>query len=138
MSTPHPILPDHHVPEGAIVHLIAARLDTLQSSMQRMEGVQNDLAAGFTKLILIEERQARATESLERAFKSVERLDNKVEAYNEAAIQARAEIDRRVVSLEKAEPLQAQTSKWVLAAMWGSLGFLALYIAPRVLDKVFP
>ena len=43
----------------------------------------------------------------------------------------------RVSELEKAEPMQAQTSKWVTAGVWGALALLASFIVPRVLERVF-
>ena len=43
----------------------------------------------------------------------------------------------RVGELEKAEPMEAQTSKWVTAGVWGALALLASFIVPRILERVF-
>lgn len=128
-----------------VVQFIAARLDGFNSDIQEIKGVQKEMAANFTKLIVIEERQTATMAGLERAFKALERMDTKLEAYtvaNRETAQSlekeNADLARRVVELEKSEPLQAQTSKWVVAAVWGSLALLAGFIVPRILDKVFP
>lgn len=127
-----------------VVQFIAARLDGFNSDIQEIKGVQKEMAANFTKLIVIEERQTATMAGLERAFKALEKMDTKLEAYTVANREAAqslekesADLARRVVELEKSEPLQAQTSKWVVAAVWGSLALLAGFIVPRILDKVF-
>lgn len=128
-----------------VVQFIAARLDGFNSDIQEIKGVQKEMAANFTKLIVIEERQTATMAGLERAFKALEKMDTKLEAYTVANREVAqslekesADLARRVVELEKSEPLQAQTSKWVVAAVWGSLALLAGFIVPRILDKVFP
>ena len=40
-----------------VVHFIASRLDAFGSDIQEIKGVQKEMAANFTKLIVIEERQ---------------------------------------------------------------------------------
>lgn len=141
-----PTIPDSLVSKvDPVVQFIAARLDTFNSDIQEIKGVQKEMAANFTKLIVIEERQTATMAGLERAFKALERMDAKLEAYttsNRETCQAlekeNADLAKRVVELEKSEPLQAQTSKWVVAAVWGSLALLAGFIVPRILDKVLP
>lgn len=141
-----PTIPDSLVSKvDPVVQFIAARLDGFNSDIQEIKGVQKEMAANFTKLIVIEERQTATMAGLERAFKALERMDTKLEAYtvaNRETAQSlekeNADLARRVVELEKSEPLQAQTSKWVVAAVWGSLALLAGFIVPRILDKVFP
>ena len=127
-----------------VVHFIASRLDSFGSDIQEIKGVQKEMAANFTKLIVIEERQTATMAGLERAFKALEKLDTKVEAYNtagretyQALAKENAELAKRVVELEKSEPMQAQTSKWVLGALWGSLALLAAFLVPRMLERLF-
>lgn len=128
-----------------VVQFIAARLDGFNSDIQEIKGVQKEMAANFTKLIVIEERQTATMVGLERAFKALEKVETKLESYttaNRETCQAlekeNADLAKRVVELEKSEPMQAQTSKWVVAAVWGSLALLAGFLVPRILDKVFP
>ncbi len=127
-----------------VVQFIAARLDGFNSDIQEIKGVQKEMAANFTKLIVIEERQTATMAGLERAFKALEKVETKLEAYtsaNRETCQAlekeNAALAKRVVELEKNEPMQAQTSKWVMAAVWGSLGVLAAFVAQKALEKMF-
>lgn len=127
-----------------VVQFIAARLDAFNSDIQEIKGVQKEMAANFTKLIVIEERQTATMAGLERAFKALEKMDTKLEAYttaNRETCQAlereNSDLAKRVVELEKSEPMQAQTSKWVLGALWGSLGLLAAFLVPRMLERLF-
>ena len=145
-SAQRPTIPDSLVSKvDPVVQFIAARLDAFNSDIQEIKGVQKEMAANFTKLIVIEERQTATMAGLERAFKALEKVETKLEAYtsaNRETCQAlereNADLAKRVVELEKSEPMQAQTSKWVLAAVWGSLALLAGFIVPKMLDKVFP
>ena len=143
--TPQPTLPKSLSSQAdPVVQFIAARLDAFNSDIQEIKGVQKEMAASFTKLIVIEERQTATIAGLERAFKAVEKVEAKLEAYtsaNRETCQAlekeNADLAKRVVELEKSEPLQAQTSKWVLGALWGSLGLLAAFLVPRMLERLF-
>lgn len=146
MTASHrPQIPDSLVSKvDPVVQFIAARLDAFNSDIQEIKGVQKEMAASFTKLIVIEERQTATMAGLERAFKALEKVETKLEAYtsaNREACQAlekeSADLAKRVVELEKSEPMQAQTSKWVMAAVWGSLALLAGFIIPKMLDRMF-
>ena len=146
MTASHrPQIPDSLVSKvDPVVQFIAARLDAFNSDIQEIKVVQKEMAASFTKLIVIEERQTATMAGLERAFKALEKVETKLEAYtsaNRETCQAlereNADLAKRVVELEKSEPMQAQTSKWVLAAVWGSLALLAGFIVPKMLDRMF-
>jgi septal ring factor EnvC (AmiA/AmiB activator) len=143
-ASQRPIIPDSLVSKvDPVVQFIAARLDAFNSDIQEIKGVQKEMAASFTKLIVIEERQTATMAGLERAFKALERMDTKLEAYtsaNRETCQAlekeNTDLAKRVVELEKSEPMQAQTSKWVVAAVWGSLALLAGFLVPRILERL--
>ena len=146
MTASHrPQIPDSLVSKvDPVVQFIAARLDAFNSDIQEIKGVQKEMAASFTKLIVIEERQTATMAGLERAFKGLEKVETKLEANtaanretSQALEKENADLAKRVVELEKSEPMQAQTSKWVLAAVWGSLALLAGFIVPRILDRMF-
>ena len=90
-----------------VVQFIAARLDAFNSDIQEIKGVQKETAANFTKLIVIEERQTATMAGLERAFKALEKVETKLEAYtsaNRETCQAlekeNADLTKRVVELE--------------------------------------
>ena len=127
-----------------VVHFIASRLDAFGSDIQEIKGVQKDMAASFAKLIVIEDRQTATMAGLERAFHALEKVETKLDASTTENREAckkmereAAEMAKRVVELEKSEPMQAQTSKWVLSAAWGSLALLAGFIIPKMLDRMF-
>lgn len=144
-ASQRPTIPDSLVSKvDPVVQFIAARLDAFNSDIQEIKGVQKEMADNFTKLIVIEERQATTMAGLERAFKGLEKVETKLEAYttaNRETCQAlekeNADLAKRVVELEKSEPMQAQTSKWVLGALWGSLALLAAFLVPRMLERLF-
>lgn len=139
MSTPpqpnvSPITPEAIARGGdPVVHLIAARLDTLHGDMQEIKGVQKEMAAAFSKLILIEERQANTQAAQERSFKVIEKLENKLEAYTLANRETCREMDRRIDTLEAAAPTYKRATDWVFM---GVIGFIAL-VAPRFIEKFF-
>ena len=126
-----PLTPEN--PRDPIVHLIAARLDTLHGDMQEIKGVQKEMAAAFSKLILIEERQANTQTAQGRAFKVIESLEAKLEGYNTANREIYQAMERRIDALEAAAPIYKQASSWVYAAV---VGLIAL-IAPKIINKLF-
>lgn len=100
--------------DHGLVQVIATRLEMLHGDMQEIKGVQKEMASAFSKLILIEERQANTSNAQDRAFKLLETLE------------------ARVGTLEKAAPLNAQTSQWVIAAVYGAAGLAVMFIAKNV------
>lgn len=138
MSTPpqgQPLAPIIPTPEprgsDAVVHLIAARLDALHGDMQEVKGVQKEMAAAFSKLILIEERQANTAAAQERSFKALEKLEVKLEAYTTANREACKEMERRLDSLEAQAPTNKRVTDWVFM---GVIGFVAL-VAPKLIER---
>lgn len=102
-----------HVSDG-LVQVIASKLEHLHADVAGMRDVLKELASAVTKLAVIEERQTQSAQALERAFIALE----KVEA--------------RLATLERAQPLQQQTSSWVLNAMWLGAGVIAMAILKKV------
>jgi response regulator RpfG family c-di-GMP phosphodiesterase len=81
--------------------------DTMRAAIERM-------SEAVTRLAIVEERQAAASQAIERVMSIVEK------------------IDERVRSLEVAEPMQAKTSEWVQSALWAAGSVAAMFIAHRV------
>lgn len=102
-----------HVTDG-LVQVIAVRLDNLHADVNGMQEVLKELATAVTKLAVIEERQGQAAQALERAFKVLEKVESRLD------------------SLERLQPMQQQTSAWVVAALWAAAGAAALFIAKKV------
>jgi hypothetical protein len=64
--------------------VLSHKLQTLHEDVGEMKAVLKDLTAAITKLALIEERQTQAAAAQERAFKALERVEQRVsdlEAY---------------------------------------------------------
>lgn len=101
--------------------LLGVRLDALHGDVGEIKSTLKSLSDAILKLALVEERQARANEAIERAFGSVSRVDNKVGA-----------LELRVIELEKAVPAYDRASQWVDRAVWGCLGLLGMYVAKSV------
>lgn len=106
----------------ALLHKMVGRLDSLHSDIGDMKSTMRELTAAVTRLALIEERQAQATQSLERAFKEIEKCWGRIEAND-------AKVDARIDALEREQPLQKQTSQWVLAAVWGVATGAVVFLA---------
>lgn len=107
--------------DNAMLHKMAARLDSLHSDVGEVKSTMRQLTDVVSKLALIEERQSQATQSLERTSRYIEKVESKAEA-----------VESRVDALERDQPMQAQTSQWVLAAVWGAAAGGAMFIAKQL------
>lgn len=111
MPTYQPIQP--HATES-LVQIIAIKLDGLHSDVSDLKEVLREMSQAVAKLAVIDERQSQASQSLERAFVAIE----KVEA--------------RLGRLEQAAPLQKQTSRWVEMAVLGIVVIAVEYFFRKV------
>ena len=116
-----------------LVHLLVARLESFSKDLQEVKSSNKDMANAFSKLLLIEERQANSFAAQERLLKAQEKLDAKLEAYTAANREVAQTIERRVDSLEASAPLLKQVSTWVIA---GVTGFIA-FVAPKLMERLF-
>lgn len=120
---------DEHNHSGAAAQmalgLLAQRVESLHGDFAEMRSVLKDLTEAVTKLALVEERQAQAAQAQERMFKALEKEQDRREA-----------LERRVATLERAEPLQRQTSKWVMAMVWGAAGLFGVFMLEVVKKKL--
>ena len=128
--------------EDKNVQVLATKIEGLAQDMSEMKHGIAKMADALTKLAIVEERQTQTILAQERAFKALERVE---ERQRQQELQCR-DLDKevrqliadsnerlsiRVSELEKAEPMQAQTSKWVTAGVWGTLALLASFIVPH-------
>jgi len=93
--------------------ILAVRLEALHSDMSEMKAVLNKLSDALTKLALIEQTQSQTAGSLERAFKTLEKIET------------------RVVALELAQPKNDFASTWVDRIITGTIGFAVAIIAAK-------
>lgn len=115
--TPDPTMP----PDDAAFAVLAHKVDSMHADFGEMRAVLRDLTNAINKLALVEERQTQFAIAQERAFKVLEKVESKLDA-----------LDTRVGSLESAEPLQKQTSAWVMAAVWAAAGLAMVFIAKKL------
>lgn len=94
------------------------RIMNLHTDICEVKAAIKEVATAVTKLALIEERQTNHAESLERAFKYIEQLDHRI-----------TDNERRIIELEKSEPIQARTTEWVEKALWAFAAAAIAYIA---------
>ena len=139
--------PNRRTSDGA-VNVLAERIDGLCVDMNEMKHGIAKMADALTKLAIVEERQTQTILAQERAFKALERVEERQRQHElqcrdqekevrQLIADSNERLSARVGELEKAEPMQAQTSKWVTAGVWGTMALLASFIVPRILERVF-
>ena len=134
--------------DDGVIDVLAERVEGLCSDMGEMKIGISKMADALTKLAIVEERQTQTILAQERAFKALERVEERQRQHElqcrdqdkevrQLIADSNERLSIRVAELEKAEPMQAQTSKWVTAGVWGALALLASFIVPRILERVF-
>ena len=134
--------------EDKNMQVLATKIEGLAQDMSEMEHGIAKMADALTKLAIVEERQTQTILAQERAFKALERVEERQRLHEmqcrdrendlrQLIADSNERLAARVGELEKAEPMQAQTSKWVTAGVWGALALLASFIVPRILEQVF-
>ena len=134
--------------EDKNVQVLATKIEGLAQDMSEMKHGITKMADALTKLAIVEERQTQTILAQERAFKALERVEERQRTHElvckdqdkevrQLIADSNERLSARVAELEKAEPMQAQTSKWVTAGVWGALALLASFIVPRILERVF-
>jgi len=140
--------PTNRRAEDKNVQVLATTIEGLAQDMNEMKHGIAKMADALTKLAIVEERQTQTILAQERAFKALERVEERQRQHElvcrdqdkevrQLIADSNERLSIRVGELEKAEPMQAQTSKWVTAGVWGALALLASFIVPRVLERVF-
>lgn len=79
----------------ADLNVFSVKLDMLHSDVVDMKTALGELSKAITKLALVEERQAQTADALERAFKAIGKIED------------------RLSTLEQAAPKSKETSAWV-------------------------
>lgn len=121
-------MPPNQIPpptSDALLHKVVARLDNLHADIGDMKSAVRDLASAVTRLALIEERQTQAAQSLERAFKEIEKCSARMDATD-------TRIDARIDALEREQPMQKQTSQWMITAVHGAAGLAVMFVAKQL------
>lgn len=90
--------------------VLSHKLETLHTDVRKIESVLQDLTVAITRLAIVEERQSTAAAALERAFKALEKVED------------------RITSLELQVPANRKLSVWVDRVTWAALGLLGMYV----------
>ena len=125
------------------VQVLATKIEGLAQDMSEMKHGITKMADALTKLAIVEERQTQTILAQERAFKALERVEERQRTHElvckdqdkdvrQLIADSNERLAARVGELEKAEPMQEQTGKWVMAAVWGAAGLLALFVAKQL------
>ena len=134
--------------DDGVIDVLAERVEGLCIDIGEMKIGISKMADALTKLAIVEERQTQTILAQERAFQALERVEERQRQHEmqcrdqdkevrQLIADSNERLSTRVAELEKAEPMQAQTSKWVTAGVWGALALLASFIVPRILERVF-
>lgn len=94
------------------VDVLTARMEDLRSDVGEIKDMLNRVSDAITKLALVEQQQNQIASSLERAFRALGKLEDRVSKLETEHAQS--------------VPAQTETAKWVdrgLAALAGA-GFL--------------
>lgn len=140
--------PTNRRAEDKNVQVLATKIEGLAQDMSEMKHGITKMADALTKLAIVDERQTQTILAQERAFKALERVEERQRQHelqcrdldkevHQLIADSNERLSIRVAELEKAEPMQAQTSKWVTAGVWGTLALLASFVVPRILEQVF-
>lgn len=96
------------------VTVLSAKLQTLHTDVADIKGSIKELTSAINKLALVEERISNAVAAQERAFKALERLEERIDI------------------LEKAQALDESQSKWLDRGVVALAGAAATYIWERI------
>lgn len=90
--------------------VLTVKIDMLHSDVVDMKIAVNELSKAITKLALVEERQAQTADAMERAFKAIGKIEDRLSA------------------LELTAPKTKETNAWVdrfiLALVMAVAGFI--------------
>ena len=101
----------------ADIEVLATKLEHLSEGFDRMESILAQMSESLNKLSIVEERQAATAETVRRLY---DKLDT---------------LEERLRTLEIAEPIQSQTSQWIINGVWGIVGAIGAYLVAKLLGR---
>ena len=93
------------------------RLGALHEDVGEMKAVLNRLTEAITKLALIEQQQGQASMAMERAFKTIEKVEDRCKS-----------AESRIYSIEMQLPMVNKTSSWVERALVALGGAALMFV----------
>jgi len=96
------------------VNILAVKLEALHNDVGDVKAALHKLSDAITKLALVEQQQSQTVSALERAFKAI------------------SKIEERVSSLESIRPKSEDANKWIDRALTG----LIVIAVGLILEKI--
>lgn len=93
--------------------LLNQRLSMLHEDVGEMKTVLRELTSAVNKLALVEQQQVQMAQAIERAFGTIEKIEN------------------RVTEIEKRLPEVTRTSIWVDRAVWSTAAAAVVFILKK-------
>lgn len=84
------------------IDILATKIERLHADIADMRMSMREMASAITKLAVVEERQAQTAQGLERAFKAIERVEERVARLEELAPSSKSAslwIDRTITAI---------------------------------------
>lgn len=125
------------------MQVLATKIEGLAQDITEMRASVVKMTDALVKFAVIEERQTQTILAQDRITMTIDRvslrLDNHEKSCQLQEKELRAlvfdtakDLSQRLDALERAEPMQEQAGKWVMAAVWGAAGLAALLIAKQL------
>jgi len=95
-------------------YVLTTQMKVLHGDITEMKGTLSRLTDAITKLALVEERQTRSAEALERAFVTIEKMSDRIGA-----------LERQLPMLMNQA---GRASGWVDKVMWAAVSGSAVYM----------
>lgn len=96
------------------IDLLSARIQSLHEDVGDIKGTLQNLTTAITKLALVEERLANTTAAQERAFSAI------------------ADVEKRLVALERKVPITDNAMKWVDRSITAIVAAALMFIWEKV------
>lgn len=96
------------------IEAIAVQMNMLHDDVGEMKVVLRDLTSAITKLAVVEERQLQTSKCIERIYKSLD------------------EMNERMSALEQQAPLSKQTNLWADRLIVGGISMLLILAAHKI------
>lgn len=96
------------------VAALTVKLDMLHGDIADIKSAMDKMTDAITKLALVEQRQGQTAEAMERAFKAISKVEDRVSA------------------LEQAQPTAKKTEVWVDRFVMAVVGAFLMYMAKKL------
>lgn len=93
---------------------LAMKLDMLHGDISEIKSAMDKMTDAITKLALVEQRQGQTAEAMERAFKAIGKIED------------------RVTTLEQSQPTMKKTEVWMDRLVMAIVGAFLMLMAKKL------